>query len=129
MIAADTSSFSNFMSGEPSADARMVEKAIEDESLLLPPMVITELLSSPRITNDWREVILDFPTLELRPGFWARTGDNRSMILRTGKKARTLDCMIATTCLDHDIPIIARDEDFRHFVDHLGLVVKSGTDG
>jgi predicted nucleic acid-binding protein len=126
MIAADTSSYSSFMKGEATPDALLVEQAIKDETLVLSPIVVAELLSSPNMTDGFRSVISDFPQLELKSGFWERVGSNRATILRAGLKARLADTMIATCCLDHGIPLIARDDDFRHFTDHFGLIVRPG---
>jgi predicted nucleic acid-binding protein len=36
-------------------------------------------------------------------------------------RARLPDTLIAQSCIDHDIPLIARDTDFRHFAKHCGL--------
>jgi predicted nucleic acid-binding protein len=31
------------------------------------------------------------------------------------------DALIAQSCIDHEISLIARDGDFRHFAKHCGL--------
>lgn len=129
MIAADTSSLSNFLKREGTADADLVRKALTDGNLILSPVVVAELFSSPNMTDTLKAAIQDVPVLDLLPGFWERVGSNRAALLRAGKKARLADSMIATSCLDHGIAIIARDSDYRHFTDHFGLVVHSGIAG
>jgi predicted nucleic acid-binding protein len=129
MIAADTSSLSNFLKKEGTADADLVRKALVDGNLILSPVVVSELFSSPKMTEALKAAIRDIPVLDLKPGFWERVGFSRATILKAGKKARLADSMIATCCLDHDIPMIARDSDFRHFTEHFGLVVHSGITG
>lgn len=126
MIAADTSSLSNFLKRSGTADAVLVRQILLDGALVLPPVVVAELFSSPAMNEKLKSIIHDLPTLELNPGFWERVGTNRSTIIKAGKKARLADSMIATFCLDHKIPIIARDSDFRHFADHFGLKVLTG---
>jgi len=126
MIAVDTSSLSNFLKREGTADAELVKKAITDGILVLPPVVVAELFSSPAMTDVLKSVIQDVPVLELKTGFWERVGTNRATILQAKKKARLADAMIATCCLDHGVPIIARDGDFRHFADYFGLEVRTG---
>lgn len=126
MIAVDTSSFSNFLKNEGTSDAELVRQALTNEVLVLPPVVVAELFSSPAMSSVLKSAIQDIPVLELKEGFWERVGINRQAILQAGKKALLADAMIATCCLDHDVPIIARDGDFRHFADHFGLVVKTG---
>ena len=129
MIAADTSSLSNFLKREGTADADLVRKALTDGTLVLSPVVVSELFSSPNMTDALKAAIQDVPVLDLLAGFWERVGNNRAALLRAGKKARLADSMIATCCLDHNIPIIARDSDYRHFSEHFGLVVHSGIAG
>jgi hypothetical protein len=41
--------------------------------------------------------------------------------MRKGLRAKTADALIAQSCIDHDVALIARDRDFRHFVRHCGL--------
>jgi hypothetical protein len=45
----------------------------------------------------------------------------RRVVLRKGCKARVGNALIAQSCIDHDIALITRDRDFRHFVAHCGL--------
>jgi len=101
MIAADTGSLSNFLKKEETSDALLVKQALIDGRLVLSPVVIAELFSSPNITDDLKSALQDLPTLELLPGFWERVGLNRAELIRAGKKARLADSMIATCCLDH----------------------------
>jgi predicted nucleic acid-binding protein len=49
-----------------------------------------------------------------------RAGLLRAELLRGILKAQLADCLIAQSCIDHDIPLITYDRDFRHFV-HAGL--------
>ena len=121
MIAVDTSSFIAFLAGEESEDTALVTQALKDETLILPPFVVTELFSARNLDDGVKAVILDLPQLVIPLGFWERAGEMRSTILLAGKKARTLDSMIAACCIVHDVPLIARDGDYRHFTAHFGL--------
>ena len=126
MIGVDTSSFVAFLNGEEAEDVDLVRQAIKDERLVMPPFVVTELFSAPNLSDEVRSVVLDLPQMPIGPGFWARAGEARSRVLKAKKKARTLDTMIAVYCLDHGMPLITRDGDFRHFVEYFGLVLKPG---
>ncbi len=53
--------------------------------------------------------------MPLGDGFWERAGLLRARIISGRRKARLADALIAQTCLDHDVPLITRDRDFRHF--------------
>lgn len=121
MIAVDTSSFVAFLSGEEAEDTALITQAIKDEVLILPPFVVTELCSARSISDETKAVISELPRLTIPDGFWEKAGEMRATILKAGKKARTLDSMIAASCVVHDIALIARDGDYRHFVEHFRL--------
>ncbi|HZH04631.1 MAG TPA: PIN domain-containing protein [Myxococcaceae bacterium] len=124
MICVDTSSLVAFLSGGSGADLEQVERALAGRSLLLPPVVQTEVLSDPGLRAAARAAILDLPLADLLPGFWGRAGELRARILKAGRKARLADALISQTALDLDVPLITRDRDFRAYrrYGHLRLV-------
>jgi predicted nucleic acid-binding protein len=121
MIAVDTSSLVAYLEGELADDTVAIDAAIKAGSLRIPGPVLTELLSYPKVGAQVGKFIEDIPLLEMAPGFWERAGETRRKILSKGFKARVADALIAQLCLDHNIPLIARDTDFRHFVNLCGL--------
>jgi hypothetical protein len=48
MIAADTSTWIAFLEGEKGEDVDLLDRALEDRQVLMPPVVLTELLSDPK---------------------------------------------------------------------------------
>jgi predicted nucleic acid-binding protein len=54
-------------------------------------------------------------TLELQRDYWVRSGELRANTLRYGHKAKLANVLIAQSCIDHDVPLITYDADFRHF--------------
>ena len=121
MIAVDTSSFVAFLAGEEGEDVAFVTQAIEGELLTLPPVVVAELLSARNLNGSVKDTILALPRMEIISGYWQRVGEIRANILADGKKANLADSMIAVFCLDHEVSLITRDRDYRHFVDMSGL--------
>src|SRR5690242_6954987 len=104
-----------------SDEASIAAGAALDKSLaVFPPVVITELLSNPNITDAARVLVSNTPLLPLHDGYWLRAAALRADLKRRGLKAEVADCLIAQSCLDHDIPLITYDLDFRHFV-RVGL--------
>ena len=59
--------------------------------------------------------------MPIEPGFWERAGLGRRLILSKGLRARLADTLIAQCCIDAGAPLIARDNDYRHFVRWCGL--------
>lgn len=123
MIAADTSSFIAFFQGEKSADANAVAAAIDDGSLCLPPVVVCELLSDHKAGAALTPLVAKIAQLEATDGYWERAALARRTILALGFKARLGDALTAQSCIDHNVKLIARDKDFRHFAKHCGLVL------
>jgi predicted nucleic acid-binding protein len=55
------------------------------------------------------------PLLESDPAFWERAGRLRAKLISRRHRARFADTLIAQSCIDHDVRLVTRDEDFRHF--------------
>ena len=120
MIAADTSSLVAYFTGDQGADVDKVVDAMRSGNLALPPVVITELFTDAGadvIENDLHDISI----LEIRDGYWIRAGMARRALMRRGFKAKVGDTLIAQSCIDHDVALITRDKDFRHFAKHCGL--------
>jgi predicted nucleic acid-binding protein len=121
MIAADTSSMVAFLQGDAGDDADVIQSALEQHQLVLPPVVLTELLSDPALPKAVRTLLAGLPILDVEPGFWERAGLLRASVLKRKKKARVADALIAQSCLDQVTPLVTRDRDFRHFAEAAGL--------
>jgi len=99
----------------------MVREALRSQDLWLPPPVVTEILSGPARSELLDLLLARAPLLEITDGFWERAGENRRLILLKGFKAKLADALVAQCCIDADVPLIARDSDFRHFAQWCGL--------
>ncbi|MBI5201661.1 MAG: PIN domain-containing protein [Elusimicrobia bacterium] len=115
MIAADTSAWLDYSKDVASAHALRLERCLDEGSLVLPVPVLFELLSGPRLTGEAERFIRRLPALDATPGVWERAAALRRSLLSQKLKAGSIDCLIAQNCIDHDVPLIAADGDFRHF--------------
>ncbi len=120
-VAADTSTLIAFMQGDRGTDVERLDAVLAANDVVLPPPVLAELLSEPKLPAAHRALVLALPVLDLLPDYWVRTAGARAMLLAKGLRARLGDALIAQSCIDHDVPLIARDADFRHFAKHCGL--------
>ncbi len=123
MIAIDTSSLIAYLKGDEGADVGSVDEALKLGQAALPPVVLTEILSDPRLDRRVACLIRGMPILESDAGFWVRAASTRAKILSKRLRARLADTLIAQSCLDNNVPLITRDADFRHFAAHAGLVL------
>ena len=116
MIALDTSSLAHYLAGSPGPDVEAVDVALAQSLACLPPVVLAELLSDPTRPAPLEGALLAIPLLELRPGYWERAGRLRARVTGAGHKAKLADTLIAQVCIDHQVPLVTRDADFRRFV-------------
>jgi predicted nucleic acid-binding protein len=118
MIALDTSAVIAHLSGADGPVARTAASAFAARQACLPPVVLAELLSDPLLPSHVAQLLKELPRLELTDGYWERAGQLRSKVLARGLKARLADALIAQSCLDHHVPFVTGDRDFRHFTKH-----------
>jgi len=126
MIAADTSTWIAFLEGENGNDVQLLDRALRDRQVLMVPVVLTELLSDPKLPASLANTLADVPMIEIEAGFWQRAGALRAKALSKRRKARLGDALIAQSCIDRDVPLVTRDRDFRAFVDAAGLDIICG---
>jgi predicted nucleic acid-binding protein len=129
VIAADTSTWVAFLEGSPGEDVRLLDRALEDRQVVMVPVVLTELLSDPKLPSGVAETLSEVPSIEVASGYWQRAGGLRAKVLARHRKARLGDALIAQSCIDGRVPLLTRDRDFKAFAEAAGLdlVFGSGT--
>ena len=124
MIAVDTSSLRRFLSGASGLDVDAVAGAIAHRNVVIPPVVLTEMLSD-RSASETADALTALPLIEATDGYWARAGALRARVIAAGHKTKIADALIAQSCIDDNVPLITNDRDFRHYVAHgLTLFVR-----
>jgi Predicted nucleic acid-binding protein, contains PIN domain len=121
MIAADTSTWIAFLQGDDGEDVQLLDKALDDRQVLMPPVVLTEILSDPKLPRSVAQYLSELPLLEIQSGYWERAGALRAQVLAKRRKARLGDALIAQSCLDRGIPLLTRDRDFLRFAEGADL--------
>jgi hypothetical protein len=121
MIACDTSLLVAYFQNDKGGDIDRLDAALASGDLKLPPVVLMEMLSSPNATAELRASLEEIELLPVSEGYWRRAGLARAKLRRLGLSAKTADSLIAQSCLDYGLPLLARDTDFRHFAKHCGL--------
>jgi len=123
LIAVDTSTWIAFFEGDNGEDAELLDSALGDRQVLMVPVVLTELLSDPKLPAEVSRKLSELPLIEVTPGYWERAGELRARIFAKRRKARLGDALIAQSCIDRGIPLLTRDRDFRAFADAAGLAL------
>ena len=123
MIAFDTSTWIAYLQGGAGEDVELLDRALNDRLAALPAPVLSEILSDPGCPPEVSELLLALPLLEPTTGFWERAGRLRAMALRAKRKARLADALIGQLCVDHAVPLVSRDRDFRAFATAAGFAL------
>lgn len=121
MIAADTSTWIAYLEGDWGKDVQLLDRALKDQQVLMAPVVLTELLSDPKLPSSVAKTLSEVPLIETDPGFWMRAGALRAKVLAKRRKARLGDALIAQSCIDRGVSLVTRDRDFRAFAGAAGL--------
>jgi predicted nucleic acid-binding protein len=126
VIAVDSSTWVAFLQGDSGEDSELLVKALRDRQVLMPPAVLTELLSAPQLPSAIAATLLEIPLIEVTDGFWERAGALRGKVLAKRQKARLGDALIAQSCLDRGVPLLTRDRDFHAYrnIASLDLVIR-----
>ena len=127
MIAADTSTWVAFLEGGEGKDAHLLDRALKDRQVVMAPVVLTELLSDPKLPSGVAELLSQVPLIEVEPGYWQRAGVLRAKVLARRRRARLGDALIAQTCVDRGVPLISRDRDSRAFAEAAEFDLVLGT--
>jgi len=110
-----TSTWVAFLQGDGGADVDALDKALENRHVLMPPAVLSELLSDPKLDSTVADTLKELPLVDVAEGYWQRAGELRARVLAAKRTARLGDALIAQSCLDRAIPLVTRDRDFVAF--------------
>jgi tRNA(fMet)-specific endonuclease VapC len=117
----DTSSWSLYFRGR---GALVVEDALAQGRVHLPPVVAAELLSaklSARQRKDLEQLLVDLPLCGVDRDHWFRVGSLRSSLFGRGLSVSTPDAHVAQCALDLDAELLTEDGVFERIARHRPL--------
>ena len=121
----DTSVWIDFFAARPTQEVARLKRLVGYEELLIGDLILTELLQGVRTdqeANLIESAFRTYPVVALVGEKAARrSAFNYRALRHQGVTVRkTIDCLIATWCIDNRVPLLHNDRDFRPFV-QLGL--------
>jgi len=129
MILVDTSVWIDFLKGVNSKERRILHRLIEEEAdLAVAEIILTEILQGIRGDDDFkktRDSLLAFPLYKPKSTetYLKAAGIYRDC-RKQGKTVRkTVDCLIAALCLEHNLTLFHKDRDFDRIAACTGLKV------
>ena len=126
MIFVDSSVWIAYFNGVDSEPTRLLDTALGTTRIVVGDLVLTEVLQGFRADRDFRQARTLMLHLDVRsvlsPALALRAAEHYRFLRRQGTTVRkTIDTVIATYCIDEDLPLLHDDKDFLPFEQHLGL--------
>lgn len=128
MVIVDSSVWIDAFNLQPTPEALWLAGALSREPIGLTSMILCEVLQGIRHERKFRETrshLLTLPIFEaVSRDLAVASAQNFRVLQRRGITVRrTIDCLIATFCIQEGHALLHRDRDFQGFEDHLGLRV------
>jgi predicted nucleic acid-binding protein len=126
IVVADTSAWIAAYRPADSLSKNLMLDAIRNHTILVPDLVLVEVLRGIGAEKKVKEIEFEFNNYQvvevvgkansLKAAFYYRTLRSKGITVRG-----TVDLMIATWCIENDVPLLHADRDFVGFEEHLGL--------
>jgi predicted nucleic acid-binding protein len=126
ILVADSSAWIAALRSKPSPAKVMMLDAINNHTILIPDLVLAEVLRGARTEREAKVMAAEFDnlqTVDVVGASMARKAAAHFRYLRAkGITVRgTVDLLIATWCIETDLPLLHDDRDYLGFEKHLGL--------
>ncbi len=119
-ILVDSSVWIDLFRARPSVASAKLESSLGQREILIGDLILTEILQGLRGEHESRQVeqaFAAFPVVPLVGESIARkSAKNFRRLRQRGLTVRkTIDCLIATWCIEHDVALLHSDRDFEAF--------------
>ena len=127
MIVVDSSVWIDFFNGVSTPEVDQLDALLGVTPLAIGDLILVEVLQGFRNERDVATARQLFNSLALLPLLggsnpW-KAAENYRQLRRKGITVRkTIDGIIATACIEANLPLLFSDRDFQPYVEHLGLV-------
>jgi predicted nucleic acid-binding protein len=126
VIVVDSSVWVDFFNGTSTAEVERLGASLGVMPVAIGDLILVEVLQGFRSEKDVataRQLFRSIPVIEmLGLAHACKAAENYRALRRQGITVRkTIDGIIATACIEADLPLLFSDRDFLPFVRHLGL--------
>lgn len=126
MILVDSSVWIDFFLGSDTPQVEILDRSLGVRAVAVGDLVLTEVLQGFRADKDYRiarSIMAELTVFDM-PGksMAIKAAENFRTLRKKGITIRkTAAVIIATYCIEHDMPLLFSDKDFKPFVTHLKL--------
>ncbi len=126
MILVDTSVWTDFFNGKSNREVEILDGVLGYQGVAIGDLIMVELLQGFRSDKDYntaKKYLLNLDLYNmLTPDLALLAAENYRKLWRKGVTVRkTADVIIATFCIENQIPLLYVDKDFIPFTQHLKL--------
>ncbi len=128
MVIVDSSVWIDALNGQQTPETVWLRGALTRGGIGTSSLILCEVLRGFRLDRDFQRaktMLLALPVLDGVPTQVAvKAAENFRLLQQRGITVRkTVDCLIATACMEGGHALLHKDSDFRGFETHLGLKV------
>jgi predicted nucleic acid-binding protein len=126
VIVVDSSVWIDFFHGVSTPEVERLDGLLGVTPLAIGDLILVEVMQGFRTDQDVATARQLFRSLALLPmlggsNAW-KAAENDRQLRRKGITVRkTIDGIIATACIEANLPLLFSDRDFQPYVEHLGL--------
>lgn len=126
MIVVDSSVWIDFFNGASTPEVERLDGLLGVTPLAIGDLIVVEVMQGFRTERDVATARQLFRSLALLPmlggnNAW-KAAEHYRQLRRKGITVRkTIDGIIATSCIEANLPLLFSDRDFQPYVEHLGL--------
>ena len=126
MIVVDSSIWIDYFTGKDTPGADKLDSLLAEDLVAIGDLMLTEVLQGFRADKDYRKakkLLLSLAVLNiLDTDIALKSAVNFRKLRKKGITVRkTIDAIIATYCIENDLPLLHSDRDFHPFHEHLNL--------
>lgn len=128
MVLVDTTVWIDYFNGRISPHTDTLDSLLGEQIVIVGDLILAELLQGFRQDEEFEQARLaleHFTVISLvSPELAVQSARHYRALRRLGITPRkTIDCLIATACIENGYSLLHNDSDFDGFEQHLGLVV------
>jgi len=126
VILVDTRVWIDYFNGNENNYTTTLDQALIDGTVAIGDLIFLEILQGFKSDNHYKQAKKTLATLDQYEMFNHRLAEKCAENYRTLRKRgvtirKTTDVIIATFCIENELPLLFSDKDFIPFVDYLGL--------
>lgn len=128
MILVDSTIWIDYFNGISSLHTDYLDWALDQTLILVGDLILAEVLQGFRKDADFEQARCALVKLHqvqmVNPSLAVKSAQNFRLLRRKGVTVRkTIDSLIATWCIENNVPLLHHDSDFDGYEAHLGLRV------